>query len=179
MRYTHTDYQLWNSFTFEMIFYLNNQANEEIATWLQTFVHNEACYVELLLSLINATDNWETLNLALSEINVPNAAKSAYFHTKNFQVISCMYIFKDERTVTCTFVSTHVAHLRCGGPPSAGPSPSWWPTCGRPHAHAPSLPRPAGPSREAQWKTPRCQSGWDLPGKEGFQINAPLRHWSR
>lgn len=80
---------------------------------------------------------------------------------------------------TVLYVSTDVtlpllAYLHCGGPPSAGPSPAWWLTCGTPHGHAPSLPRPVGPSRGARWKTPHYQSGSDLPGKRGLQISAPL-----
>lgn len=82
-------------------------------------------------------------------------------------------------THTVLFVSTDVtlpllSYLRCGGPPSAGPSPAWWPTCGRPRGHAPSLPRPVGPSLGARWKTPHYQCGSDLPGKRGSQISAPL-----
>lgn len=84
-----------------------------------------------------------------------------------------------QNTHTVLFVSTDVtllplAYLHCGGPPSAGPSPVWWLTCGRPRGHAPSLPRPVGPSRGARWKTPHYQSGSDLPGKRGLQISAPL-----
>lgn len=59
----------------------------------------------------------------------------------------------------------HLSYLHCGDPPSAGPSPAWWPICGRPRGPAPSLPHPAGPSRGVRWKTPHYQSGSGLPGK--------------
>lgn len=95
---------------------------------------------------------------------------------------ACTHICTHSHTQTkhtVLFVSTDVAllplpYLHCGGPPSAGPSPVWWPTCGRPHGHAPSLPRPVGPSRGARWKTPHYQSGSDLPGKRWLQISVPL-----
>lgn len=67
-----------------------------------------------------------------------------------------------------------LSYLHCGGPPSAGPSPAWWLTCGTPRGHAPSLPRPVCPSQGARWKTPHYQSGSDLPGKRRLQISAPL-----
>lgn len=83
------------------------------------------------------------------------------------------------QTHTLLFVSTDVkllllAYLHCGGPPSAGLTPVWWPTCGKPHGHAPSLPHPAGPSRGARWKTLHYQCGSDLPGKKRASISTPL-----
>lgn len=117
---------------------------------------------------------------AVEPLEVMKLYSVVYYHGllafMNLQC-TCTHVLTHTGTQTHTalFVSTDVrlAYLHCGGPPSAGPSPAWWPTCGRPRGPAPSLPRPVGPSRGARWKTPHYQSGSDLPGKRGLEISAP------
>lgn len=103
----------------------------------------------------------------------------------------CTYAFTHTCTPTCShtakthtqphtvpYVSTDImerllSYLHCGDPPSAGPSPVWWLTCGIPRGLAPSLPHPVGPFRAARWKTPHYLSESDLPGKDSIKLVQP------
>ena len=118
----------------------------------------EWCFI--LFSGVQPNQQWASAVLTRAHPHAPRQSN----HTQAHTVLS---VSTDVRPLP-------LAYLHCEGPPSEGPSPAWWRTCGKPRGPAPSLPRPVGLSRGARWKTPHYQSGSDLPGKRGFQISAPF-----